>query len=287
MNACRKPGNAIRTRSRSASRWRSWCAQVQDNCKAGSGEAAPTSYELYRQSLSVEGDEAQRDRLQRAAIVGQLAGGILHDFNNVLTVITGMIDILAEAVADEPQLAAIAKLIDEAATRGAALTAHMLAFARGRPSQPRDVDINALLADAVRLLRPTLGGIELGVAAIADIPRALADPGQLMAALLSLAIAARNAMRQGGRLVFSAGRAQTPERLAHASDGAVMIAIDAHGYAELAGHHEQIFSDIDIALDFIARCGGRLEICAASGQGARAKILLPACAADAPWLAER
>lgn len=262
---------------------------MQDNCKAGPGEAAPTSYELYRQSLSPEGDEAQRHRLQRAAIVGQLAGGILHDFNNVLTVITGMIDILAGAVAHEPQLAAIAKLIDEAATRGAALTAHMLAFARGRPAQPRDVDLNALLADAVRLLRPTLGGIELGIAAIADIPRALVDPGQLMAAVLSLAITARNAMPQGGRLVFSARRARAMERLAHASEGdeAVMISIDGHGYAEVAGHHERIFSDLDTALDFIARCGGRLEMCAASDQGARAEILLPTCAAGGRWLAER
>jgi signal transduction histidine kinase len=140
-------------------------------------------------------DEAQRDGLQRVAIVGQLAGGILHDFNNVLTVITGMIDILAEAVADEPQLAAIAKLIDEAAMRGAALTAHLLGFARGRPSQPRAVELNALLADAVRLSRATLVGIELDVAA--DIPMAMTDPGQLMAAVLSLAIAARNAMPEG------------------------------------------------------------------------------------------
>jgi signal transduction histidine kinase len=81
-----------------------------------SEEAASTFPERHRQSLSPEPDEAQRDRLQRAAIVGQLAGGILHDFNNVLTVITGMIDILAEAVANEPRLAAIAKLIDDAAT---------------------------------------------------------------------------------------------------------------------------------------------------------------------------
>lgn len=80
-----------------------------------SEEAASTFPERHRQSLSPEPDEAQRDRLQRAAIVGQLAGGILHDFNNVLTVITGMIDILAEAVANEPRLAAIVKLIDVAA----------------------------------------------------------------------------------------------------------------------------------------------------------------------------
>lgn len=238
--------------------------------------------------MSPEGDEARRDRLQRAAIVGQLAGGILHDFNNVLTVITGMIDILAGAVANEPQLAAIAKLIDEAATRGAALTAHLLSFARGRSSQPSEIDLKALLADAVRLLRPTLGGIELHDAAAADIPAAFADPGRLMAGILSLAIAARNAMPEGGRLVFNAGTARPAERLTQtrASNGVVMISIDAHGYAEVAGHHEQIFSDIDTALDFVRQCGGRLEICAASDERARAEILLPTCAAGAPWLAD-
>jgi signal transduction histidine kinase len=238
--------------------------------------------------LSPERDQVQRDRLQRAAVVGQLAGGILHDFNNVLTVITGMIDILAEAVADEPQLAAIAKLIDEAATRGAALTAHLLGFACGRPSQPSEVELNALLADAVRLLRPTLGGIDLDVAAAADVPPALADPGQLMAAVLSLAIAARNAMPEGGRLVFAAEAGPTTERSASTCEraGVVMISIDAHGYAEVAGHHEQIFSDIDTALDFIRQCGGRLEICAASDERARVEILLPTCAAGAPWLAD-
>jgi nitrogen-specific signal transduction histidine kinase len=253
-------------------------------------EATSTLQERHRQSLSVEGDEAQRNRLQRAAIVGQLAGGILHDFNNVLTVITGMIDILAGAVANEPQLAAIAKLIDEAATRGAALTALMLAFARGRPSKPREVDLNALLADAVRLLRPALGGIELGVAAAIDIPSAQADPDQLMAAVLSLAIAARNAMPEGGRLLFAAGWVRTMERCAvpSASDGddGALISIDAHGYAEVAGHHEQIFSDIDTALDFIGQCGGHLEISTASDRRARVEILLPACALGASWLAE-
>jgi len=237
-------------------------------------------------SRSAEGDKARRDGLQRAAIVGQFAGGILHDFNNVLTVITGMIDILSEAVAHEPQLAAITRLIDEAATRGAALTAHLLGFARGRPSQPREVELNVLLTEAVRLLRPTLGGIEPDVAAVTDIPPALADPGQLMAAVLSLAIAACDAMPEGGRLVFAAAASPTMERLARASDGVVMISIDAHGYAEVAGHHKQIFSDIDTALDFVGQCGGRLAICAASEARARVEILLPTCADAAPWLAD-
>ena len=67
-------------------------------------------------------------------IVGRLAGGIVHDFNNVLTVIIGTAEVLAEAVADRPELAAIAGLISEAAARGADLTAHLLAFAGDQPS---------------------------------------------------------------------------------------------------------------------------------------------------------
>jgi signal transduction histidine kinase len=91
------------------------------------------------------------------AIVGHLTGGVVHDFNNLLTVIMGTIEVLEEAVAERPELAAVAGLIAQAAARGADLTSHLLAFARGQPSQPREVDVNALLVDAARLLRPTLG----------------------------------------------------------------------------------------------------------------------------------
>src|SRR5262249_37801642 len=81
--------------------------------------------------------EAQLRQAQKMDAVGQLTGGIAHDFNNILTVITGTIEILEEAVADRPQLAAIAKMIDEAAERGAELTQHLLAFARKQPLQPK------------------------------------------------------------------------------------------------------------------------------------------------------
>ncbi len=91
--------------------------------------------------------EEQLQQAQKMESVGQLTGGIAHDFNNMLTVITGTIDILADAVADKPELAAIAKLISEAADRGAELTGHLLAFARKQPLQPRETDINALMVD--------------------------------------------------------------------------------------------------------------------------------------------
>lgn len=226
-----------------------------------------------RQPLSSGIDET---RLRRAAIVGQLAGGIVHDFNNVLTVIAGTIDILAEAVADQPQLAAIARLIEEAASRGAVLTAHLRAFARGHGSQPREVELNALLADAVRLLRPTLGGIEVSLAAVPDIPPVLADPGDLMAAVLSLAIAAREGMPEGGRLDFGV-EARVSERAGAAracGEEAVVITIDAHGYAEVSGHHERNLGGFDVAREFIGRCSGQLEVGPVLNDRVRLEILL-------------
>src|SRR5207237_470917 len=97
---------------------------------------------------------AAEERIRHAEkmeAVGQLTGGIAHDFNNILTVITGTIEILGEAVADKPQLAAITRMIDDAASRGAELTQHLLAFARKQPLQPREVDVNTLIIDTAKL----------------------------------------------------------------------------------------------------------------------------------------
>ena len=136
--------------------------------------------DMFQKSLPVEAAEAKVCQARRMEIVGQLTGGVVHDFNNILTVISGTIEILAEAVADRPDLAAIAGLITEAAARGANLTSNLLAFARGQPSQPRDIDVNALLVDAARLLRPTLGEhIEIDALRTADVSIALVDPNLL------------------------------------------------------------------------------------------------------------
>ena len=121
--------------------------------------------------------EAQLRQAQKMDAVGQLTGGVAHDFNNILTVITGTIGILAEAVADRPELASIAKLIDDAAERGAQLTKHLLAFARKQPLQPREIDVNALIVEAAKLLHPTLGEqIEISPKLADDAWPALVDP---------------------------------------------------------------------------------------------------------------
>ena len=114
---------------------------------------------LLQRFREIEATETQIRQAQKMEAVGQLTGGIAHDFNNILTVITGTIEILANAVADRPELASIARLIDDAASRGAALTQHLLAFARKQPLQPTSVDINALIVDTVQLLKPALGAL--------------------------------------------------------------------------------------------------------------------------------
>src|SRR4029079_10408261 len=112
---------------------------------------------FYRDLTDKVASEERIRHTEKMEAVGQLTGGIAHDFNNMLTVITGTIEILADAVADKPDLAAIAKLISEAADRGAELHSHLLAFAGKQPLQPRDTDVNTLMWNSAKLLKPALG----------------------------------------------------------------------------------------------------------------------------------
>src|ERR1700734_303312 len=158
---------------------------------------------MLQKPLPAETTEAQARVAARMESIGQLTGGIAHDFNNILTVITGTIGILAEAVADRPELEAIARMIDEAAERGGQLTKHLLAFARKQPRQPREIDINNLVLETIKLLRPTLGEhIQIDPLLAEGTWPALVDPNQLTTAILNLALNARDAMQDGGSLAI-------------------------------------------------------------------------------------
>jgi nitrogen-specific signal transduction histidine kinase/CheY-like chemotaxis protein len=150
--------------------------------------------------------EEQLFQAQKMESVGQLTGGIAHDFNNMLTVITGTIEILADGVKHDPALASIAKMINDAADRASQLTANLLAFARKQPLRPLETDVNALIEEVVKLLAPTLGRqIEIETALSDKAWPALVDRSQLTSALVNLAINARDAMPDGGRLLFRTG----------------------------------------------------------------------------------
>ena len=158
---------------------------------------------MVKRFQEIEATEAQVRQAQKMEAIGQLTGGVAHDFNNILTVITGSIEILGDAVKDRPDLAQITDMISAAAQRGADLTQHLLAFARRQPLQPRATDVNALVIDAARLLRPTLGEqIEIESMLAHDSAPALIDPSQLSTAILNLALNARDAMPDGGKLTL-------------------------------------------------------------------------------------
>ncbi len=161
---------------------------------------------------------AAEDRIRQSEkmeAVGQLTGGIAHDFNNILTVITGTIEILADAVKGEPQLAAITQMIDEAATRGADLTQHLLAFARKQPLEPRETDVNTLIIETAKLLQRTLGEhVEIESVFEDEACLAIVDPNQLATAILNLALNARDAMPDGGKLIIETGSVVLDENYA-------------------------------------------------------------------------
>src|SRR3981081_152554 len=227
--------------------------------------------------------------------VGQLTSGVAHDFNNILTVITGTIGILAEAVADTPQLVAIAKMIDEAADRGASLTKHLLAFARKQPLQPREVDVNALVLETAKLLHPTLGGlIEIAPLLAANAWTALVDPNQLTTAILNLALNARDAMLSGGKLALETNNVYLDDGYANLHNEVtvgnyVMIAVSDTGSGIPAANLEKVFDPffttkqvgkgtglgLSMVFGFVKQSNGHIKIYSEEGHGTTVKIYLP------------
>ena len=145
--------------------------------------------------------EKQLLHAQKMEAVGRLTSGVAHDFNNILAVLIGSIEFVAERVAgDSESLVALSTGI-EAAMLGSDLTGRLLAFSRQQPLEPVDIDINGILAPMATLLKRTLGGqIIVEVILYQELWTARADPSQVQDALLNLSINARDAMPAGGLL---------------------------------------------------------------------------------------
>jgi PAS domain S-box-containing protein len=241
---------------------------------------------------------AAEDRLRQSEkmeAVGQLTGGIAHDFNNILTVITGTIEILAEAVENEPQLAAITRMIDEAAARGADLTQHLLAFARKQPLQPRETDVNTLIVETAKLLRPTLGEqIEIESVFEDEACIATVDPNQLATAILNLALNARDAMPDGGKLILETGSAYLDENYTGMHGDMqpgryALIAVSDTGIGIPAGIIDKVFDPfftskgpgkgtglgLSMVYGFVKQSAGHIKIYSEEGHGTTIKMYLP------------
>ena len=265
--------------------------------RAGSQQAAG-GVVVYHDVSEARETERQLRQAQKMEAVGQLTGGVAHDFNNILTVITGTIEILEEGVADRPELAAIAKMIDDAAARGAELTNHLLAFSRRQPLQPRDTNVNALIMEVGRLLRPTLGGnIEIESMLDDNASSALIDPSQLTTSLLNLALNARDAMPGGGKLTFETTDAILDDNYAGMNEEVgpgpyVMIAVSDNGSGIAPDIIDKVFEPffttkvlgkgpglgLSMVYGFVKQSGGHIKIYSEVGHGSTIKMYLPRAA---------
>jgi len=189
-------------------RWLSWTG-------------VPDRDHLYGVARDVTAEKVAAERLkvteeallqsQKMEAVGQLTGGIAHDFNNLLTGIVGSLDLLQTRLS-QGRTDNVARYIDAAMTsanRAAALTHRLLAFARRQPLIPKSVDVNQLVVSLEDLLRRTIGEtIDLLIVASEDLWCTFCDPNQLESGLLNLAINARDAMPDGGKLTISTANAR-------------------------------------------------------------------------------
>jgi signal transduction histidine kinase len=250
---------------------------------------------IYRDITAIRETERKLHQSQKLDAIGRLTGGVAHDFNNMLTVIIGTTETLVAGLQAQPDLLSVASLIDRAAERCAELIGHLLAFARQQPLQPRNVDINATVLDITKLLRPTLGE-QIEIEAILDrvASSVYIDRSLLANALLNLAINARDAMPDGGKLTLETSTVELDDLYSHGNPGVqpgcyVMIAVSDTGTGMSAELCEKVFEPFFTTKDagkgsglglsmvhgFVRQSGGHVTIESEVGRGTTIRLYLP------------
>ncbi len=240
--------------------------------------------------------EEQLLQSQKMEAVGKLAGGIAHEFNNILQVIKGYCYFLLPGLAQQEALRRDVEGIEQSADRAAGLTNQLLAFSRRQVILPRVLDLNAVVVEQHRMLDRLIGeSIKLSVELAPDLPRVKADPAQIGQVVLNLVNNARDAMQAGGRLAIATAQVtlsdKAPEEYRGIPRGTyAMITVRDTGCGMPPEIVERIFEPffttkevgkgtglgLSTVYGLIAQIGGYIRVASRPGQGTCFTILLPA-----------
>ncbi|HKQ12579.1 MAG TPA: PAS domain S-box protein [Steroidobacteraceae bacterium] len=245
--------------------------------------------------------EEQLRQSQKMEAIGQLTGGVAHDFNNLLTVIVGNLEtIWRHAPPDDAKLRRAIDQVTRGAQRAVTLTQQLLAFSRRQPLNPKPTDLNRLVAGMSDLIRRTIGeNIAVETVLAGGLWRVEIDAHQLESALLNLAVNARDAMPEGGKLTIETANAHLDDGYADrypelAAGQYVVVCVTDTGSgmsADVIAHAFEPFYTtkpigqgtglgLSQVYGFVKQSGGHVKLYSEVGQGTTAKIYLPRMSAQ-------
>jgi C4-dicarboxylate-specific signal transduction histidine kinase len=253
--------------------------------------------DLARANASLQAEMAERSRAddkrraletqflhaQKMEAIGRLAGGIAHDFNNLLTVIRGRGDLLLLRLPAEAPLRTDVGLIVKTAERAARLTQQLLAFSRKQVLEPKVFDLNGVVAGMTAMLQRLIGeDIELVTTLYPALGGVKADPSQIEQVILNLAVNARDAMPDGGRLTIETARVAAVDRQPAAVQHQVVLAVRDTGHGMDATTRARLFEPffttkehgkgtglgLATVYGIVQQSGGRIEVRSEPGAGA-------------------
>ena len=239
--------------------------------------------------------EERLRQAQKLETVGQLTGGVAHDFNNLLTIILGNAEILEDKLSDLPHLQRLARMSLDAAERGAKLNNRLLAFSRRQPLEPKTLDVAQLVQAMEALLRRAIPeNIDIEIVRAGGLWKTEVDAAQLEAALLNLALNARDAMPEGGNLTIEMANAMLDDDYValepdvRAGQYVVIVVTDTgQGIAPdvMSRVFEPFFTTkatgkgsglgLSMAFGFVKQSGGHIRVYSEVGEGTSIKVYFP------------
>lgn len=261
----------------------------------GNDEAAQLTDAFARMRTALQTSQEQLLRSARMEALGRLAGGVAHDFNNLITIISGYGELALDKSSGDPQLTSFIQEIRKAGERATGLTRQLLAFSRKQVLQAQPLDLNAILSNINKMLRVLVGeDVQLVIVQGAGMPTVMADPGQIEQVIMNLTANARDAMPGGGTLGMTtsvqSGDALTVPSGEKAAERYVVLAISDTGTGMTQDTIKHIFEPffttkapgkgtglgLATVYGIVQQSGGFLEVQSELGKGTTFRVCLPA-----------